>query len=147
MLLCIIVLTEKTSKFPQPIIFWVLVFSCHKMTLITKITWMPLQYYIGGGVSRDPQKWLRNMCTTPNHCLKTKQKWPNISYRNYLSSCLIESTQKMKSNLQLKCPYNTAKCINSYQLHRRNSFSSHQTNPYKSFDQWNHYINHIEINM
>ena len=20
----------------------------------------------GGGVSRDPQKWLRNMCTTPN---------------------------------------------------------------------------------
>ena len=24
-----------------------------------------LQYYIGGGVSRDPQKWLRNMCTTP----------------------------------------------------------------------------------
>ena len=42
MLLCMIVLTEKTSKFPQPIIFWILVFSCHKMTLITKITWMPL---------------------------------------------------------------------------------------------------------
>ena len=41
MLLCMIVLTEKTSKFPQPIIFWILVFSCHKMTLITKITWMP----------------------------------------------------------------------------------------------------------
>ena len=40
-LLCMIVLTEKTSKFPQPIIFWILVFSCHKMTLITKITWMP----------------------------------------------------------------------------------------------------------
>ena len=41
MLLCMIVLTEKTLKFPQPIIFWILVFSCHKMTLITKITWMP----------------------------------------------------------------------------------------------------------
>ena len=40
-LLCMIVLTEKTSKFPQPIIFRILVFSCHKMTLITKITWMP----------------------------------------------------------------------------------------------------------
>ena len=26
MLLCMIVLTEKTSKFPQPIIFWILVF-------------------------------------------------------------------------------------------------------------------------
>ena len=24
-----------------------------------------LQYYMGGGGSRDPQKWLRNMCTTP----------------------------------------------------------------------------------
>ena len=24
-----------------------------------------LQYYIGGGVSRDPQKGLRNMCTAP----------------------------------------------------------------------------------
>ena len=24
-----------------------------------------LQYYIGRGVPRDPQKWLRNMCTTP----------------------------------------------------------------------------------
>ena len=44
MLLCMIVLTEKTSKFPQPIIFWILVFSCHKMTLITKITWMPQMF-------------------------------------------------------------------------------------------------------
>ena len=47
------------------------------------ITWggMPkwLQYYIGGwGVSRDPQKWLRNMCTTPNHHhhYHTKSKKP-----------------------------------------------------------------------
>ena len=43
MLLCMIFLTEKMSKFPQPIFFWMLVFSCHKMTFITKITWMPLQ--------------------------------------------------------------------------------------------------------
>ena len=41
LLLCMIVLTEKTSKFQQYIIFWILVFSCHKMTLITKITGMP----------------------------------------------------------------------------------------------------------
>ena len=41
LLLCMIVLTEITSKFPKPIIFRILVFSCHKMTLITKITWMP----------------------------------------------------------------------------------------------------------
>ena len=39
-----IVLTEKTSKFPQPIIFRILVFSCHKMTLITIITGMPLTH-------------------------------------------------------------------------------------------------------
>ena len=37
-----IVLTERTSKFSQPIIFGILVFSCHKMRLITKITGMPL---------------------------------------------------------------------------------------------------------
>ena len=43
MLLCMIVLTEKTLKFPQPIIFWILVFSFHKMALITKITGMPLR--------------------------------------------------------------------------------------------------------
>ena len=51
MLLCMIVLTEKTSKFPQPIIFWILVFSCHKMTLITKITWMPHQ-------GKEDENWL-----------------------------------------------------------------------------------------
>ena len=39
--LCMIFFTEKTSKFPQPIIFWILVCLCHKMTLITKITWLP----------------------------------------------------------------------------------------------------------
>ena len=42
LLLCMIVLTEITSKFPKPIIFRILVFSCHKMTLITIITGMPL---------------------------------------------------------------------------------------------------------
>ena len=42
LLLCMIVLTEITSKFPKPIIFRILVFSCHKMTLITIITRMPL---------------------------------------------------------------------------------------------------------
>ena len=41
LLLCMIVLTEITSKFPKPIIFRILVFSCHKMTLITIITRMP----------------------------------------------------------------------------------------------------------
>ena len=43
LLLCMIVLTERTSKFSQPIIFWILVFSFHKMALITKITGMPLR--------------------------------------------------------------------------------------------------------
>ena len=43
LLLCMIVLTEITSKFPKPIIFRILVFSCHKMTLITIITRMPLE--------------------------------------------------------------------------------------------------------
>ena len=41
-MMCMIVLTDKASKFPQSIIFRILVFSCHKMTLITKITRMPL---------------------------------------------------------------------------------------------------------
>ena len=41
LLLCMIVLTKITSKFPKPIIFRILVFSCHKMTLITIITRMP----------------------------------------------------------------------------------------------------------
>ena len=46
LLLCMIVLTEITSKFPKPIIFRILVFSCHKMTLITIITRMPHQLNI-----------------------------------------------------------------------------------------------------
>ena len=35
-----IVLTEKTSIFPKSIMFWILVFSCPKMTLITIFTRM-----------------------------------------------------------------------------------------------------------
>ena len=48
LLLCMIVLTEITSKFPKPIIFRILVFSCHKMTLITIITRMPLTCIFSG---------------------------------------------------------------------------------------------------
>ena len=48
LLLCMIVLTEITSKFPKPIIFRILVFSCHKMTLITIITGMPQGAVEGG---------------------------------------------------------------------------------------------------
>ena len=45
LLLCMIVFKEITSKFSKPIIFRILVFSCHKMTLITKITWMPQHHF------------------------------------------------------------------------------------------------------
>ena len=73
-----------------------------------------------------------------NKTKMTKYLLSNLSYGIYSEN---------EKQLQLKCPYNTAQCINSYQLHRRNSFSSHQTNPDQSCDQWNHYINHIETNM
>ena len=62
LLLCMIVLTEITSKFPKPIIFRILVFSCHKMTLITKITWMP-----------------------HSHCLCDLKYFPEISF--WISDC------------------------------------------------------------
>ena len=43
-----------------------------------------LQYYMGGGVSRDPQKWLRNMCTTPKERvqknIEIEKKGPNYPH-------------------------------------------------------------------
>merc|ERR1711952_248283 len=42
LLMCMLVLTEKTSIFPKSIMFWILVFSCPKMTLITIFTRMTL---------------------------------------------------------------------------------------------------------
>ena len=65
LLLCMIVLTEITSKFPKPIIFRILVFSCHKMTLITIFTRMPLLTL--GFSSVHCNNWEKYKKTTTNH--------------------------------------------------------------------------------
>ena len=44
-----------------------------------------LQYYIGKGVSRAPQKWLRNMCTTPYGGMEVDDK----SNENTLTGSLV----------------------------------------------------------
>ncbi len=89
MLLCMIVLTEKTSKFPQPIIFWILVFSCHKMTLITIITRMPRLILSIGLCLRG------TMCTMFTMC----NRWTECSNINPLSfsSFPLFSTRCMRS--------------------------------------------------
>ena len=72
LLLCMIVLTEITSKFPKPIIFQILVFSCHKMTLITIITRMPqvLSALGGGGGNRGAALGTLHCAPYTQHALR-----------------------------------------------------------------------------
>ena len=77
LLLCMIVLTEITSKFPKPIIFRILVFSCHKMTLITITTRMPQQ--------QPPSQ---------------REKWRNV--KNKIIFCTYCSFQSLLDELRKK---------------------------------------------
>ena len=60
-----LVLTEKTSIFPKSNMFWILVFSCPKMTFITIFTRMTLILQ-SFGETPVPYPQLNYLFTTPN---------------------------------------------------------------------------------
>ena len=73
-LMYMLVLTEKTSIFPKSNMFWILVFSCPKMTLITIFTRMTL-LVVFGDETRNRRGWRKE-----------------VTWRIVETSCLVDAT-------------------------------------------------------
>ena len=80
-----------------------------------------LQYYIGV-VSQDPKKWLRNMCTTPNHHRDHKVIHPCLHSISLLARCTM-----------LRIVFASGTALSARQEVNNTSFSPRQFEKWKYF--------------
>ena len=116
-----LVLTEKTSIFPKSNMFWILVFSCPKMTLITIFTRMTLQQvYLKYNLSSIQTNWSSFQTTYHNKCNPVYTKKCNAVPRQeckttYYNNCLALSCNRWQlfNRYHNKCQKNQV-CKTSY---------------------------------